>query len=423
MILGERMNAKYQCWQCQLLLKNPVQSYCGHRLCNDCMLYLMRTNPGVRCQLCVEEDTVGEESYLNRTFLDNAVRREMSKLSVCCSIEGCTWTGFFKNYDEHELAVHTTEHLCPFGCGEQVESANLASHAVERLDRHLDAVSTRISTLEGVLHEVLHGQAPVDRSVTAVETAMDVTRASDASPLTASSGGTAAAGGDIQPVSVLSEKITIYEGVITVLNREVEKLSTKMEALERQHMLERNLMDGKVRTLERLLATNDATRAELELRVKSVEQTSYNGILLWCITDFQRKRQDAISGRHISIYSPPFFSNKTGYKMCARLYLNGDGIGKNTHVSLFFVLMRGAYDALLKWPFGQKVTLMFIDHNGKERASNTFRPDSTNASFKRPTTEMNIATGYPQLLPLTELDVPDNSYVKDNVAFVKVTVN
>ena len=44
-----------------------------------------------------------------------------------------------------------------------------------------------------------------------------------------------------------------------------------------------------------------------------------------------------------------------GYKMCARIYLNGDGMGKGTHVSLFFVIMRGQYDALLKWPFRQKV--------------------------------------------------------------------
>jgi len=43
--------------------------------------------------------------------------------------------------------------------------------------------------------------------------------------------------------------------------------------------------------------------------------------------------------------------------MCARLYLNGDGMGKGTHVSLFFVVMRGAYDALLKWPFRQKVSV------------------------------------------------------------------
>jgi len=45
--------------------------------------------------------------------------------------------------------------------------------------------------------------------------------------------------------------------------------------------------------------------------------------------------------------------------MCARLYLNGDGMGKGTHVSLFFVVMRGAFDALLKWPFRQKVDCSF----------------------------------------------------------------
>ena len=44
-----------------------------------------------------------------------------------------------------------------------------------------------------------------------------------------------------------------------------------------------------------------------------------------------------------------------GYKLCARIYLNGDGMGKTTHVSLFFVIMRGQFDALLKWPFRQKV--------------------------------------------------------------------
>lgn len=50
-----------------------------------------------------------------------------------------------------------------------------------------------------------------------------------------------------------------------------------------------------------------------------------------------------------------FYSSKYGYKMCLRLYLNGDGTGRGTHLSLFFVVMRGKCDALLKWPFSQKV--------------------------------------------------------------------
>lgn len=50
-----------------------------------------------------------------------------------------------------------------------------------------------------------------------------------------------------------------------------------------------------------------------------------------------------------------FYSSKYGYKMCLRLYLNGDGTGRGTHLSLFFVVMKGKCDALLKWPFSQKV--------------------------------------------------------------------
>ena len=46
--------------------------------------------------------------------------------------------------------------------------------------------------------------------------------------------------------------------------------------------------------------------------------------------------------------------------MCLRLYLNGDGTGRGTHLSLFFVVMRGKCDALLKWPFSQKVGIILI---------------------------------------------------------------
>ena len=57
----------------------------------------------------------------------------------------------------------------------------------------------------------------------------------------------------------------------------------------------------------------------------------------------------------MSLYSQPFYTDRYGYKMCGRVYLNGDGMGKGKHLSLFFVLMRGEYDALLEWPFRQKV--------------------------------------------------------------------
>lgn len=61
--------------------------------------------------------------------------------------------------------------------------------------------------------------------------------------------------------------------------------------------------------------------------------------------------------KYIPVCFAAFYTSKYGYKMCLRIYLNGDGTGRGTHLSLFFVVMRGHSDALLKWPFNQKVIL------------------------------------------------------------------
>ena len=91
--------------------------------------------------------------------------------------------------------------------------------------------------------------------------------------------------------------------------------------------------------------------------MQAMELARYDGTLLWKISDFERKCREAKSGKVTSIYSPAFYTGVVGYKMCARIYPNGDGMGKNSHLSLFFVLMRGHYDSLLPWPFQQKVSI------------------------------------------------------------------
>ena len=56
-------------------------------------------------------------------------------------------------------------------------------------------------------------------------------------------------------------------------------------------------------------------------------------------------------------YSPPFYTHLGGYRMCLRVYANGVGTGKGTHVSVFVCLMRGEFDDLLKWLFHGEVTI------------------------------------------------------------------
>ena len=123
----------------------------------------------------------------------------------------------------------------------------------------------------------------------------------------------------------------------------------------------------------------------------------------------------------MSLYSQPFYTDRCGYKMCGRVYLNGDGMGKGTHLSLFVVLMRGEFDATLEWPFRQKVTLSLHDQSPACcDLSDTFHPDPTSSSFRRPTTEMNIASGCPMFI--SHSDLQNSHFLKDDTIYMKIVV-
>ncbi|XP_077986525.1 TNF receptor-associated factor 2-like isoform X2 [Glandiceps talaboti] len=225
---------------------------------------------------------------------------------------------------------------------------------------------------------------------------------------------------------VIETKVTTYEGIVAVLNNQIEQDASTMLDIQHRCRTERELIESlerKIKAQDRIIALKDVALAEQDLRIQSLEMASYDGVLMWKISDFNRKRQEALSGRTTSIYSPCFYTSRHGYKLCARVYLNGDGMGKGNHVSLFFVVMKSTFDALLRWPFRQKVTLMWLDQNNREHVIDAFRPDPTSSSFKRPTQDMNIASGCPLFMPISQLDSPRHAYIKDDVAFLKIIVD
>ena len=194
------------------------------------------------------------------------------------------------------------------------------------------------------------------------------------------------------------------------LQRQVEQAQETVRRLERR-----------VESQDHMLALRNVALADLEEYIRQQEVSSYNGTLLWKISDFARRRNDARTGKQASFYSASFYTSRHGYKMCARIYLNGDGMGKGTHISLFFVVMRGQYDALLRWPFRQKVTLMLLDQDNIEHVIDAFRPDPNSSSFQKPRREMNIASGCPLFCPISDLD--KHAYVRDDTMFVKIIVD
>ncbi|XP_023651354.1 TNF receptor-associated factor 2-like [Paramormyrops kingsleyae] len=223
----------------------------------------------------------------------------------------------------------------------------------------------------------------------------------------------------------LELKAGAFEGAVCTLNREVERSATNLEANVRQHRLDQEKIEAlgnKVRQLERTVGLKDLTISEMESRLREMSATTFDGVFVWRISDFAKKRQDAIAGRAPAMFSPAFYTSKYGYKMCLRIYLNGDGTGRGSHLSLFFVVMRGLSDALLKWPFNQKVTLMLLDQSNREHIIDAFRPDVSSSSFQRPVSEMNIASGCPLFCPLSKLD-SKNTYIRDDTIFIKAIVD
>jgi hypothetical protein len=179
-----------------------------------------------------------------------------------------------------------------------------------------------------------------------------------------------------------------------------------------------------MKSVEELQRTTSAMRvhiSELELQLQASLASTHTGSFLWRIPEVARRKRDAFEGRITSIYSPPFYSGRNGYKMCIRAYLNGDGIGFNTHLSVFFVLMRGEYDPLLKWPFESKVSLVLVDQSMRQHIIQTFKPSPDSSSFQRPKSDMNVASGCPQFAKLSVLD--EGNYIKNDVLFLKCIVD
>ena len=110
--------------------------------------------------------------------------------------------------------------------------------------------------------------------------------------------------------------------------------------------------------------------------------------------------------------------------MRVRLYPCGDGNARRTHMSLFFVLMRSEYDAILTFPFHYKVTFYLYDQSDAQRhIIDSFRPDTKSNSFQRPGSEMNIASGIPKFCSLSSIQQEGNGYTRDDTMYIKIMVD
>uniref|UniRef100_A0A2K5DAB0 TNF receptor-associated factor n=1 Tax=Aotus nancymaae TaxID=37293 RepID=A0A2K5DAB0_AOTNA len=484
----ERLEERYKCAFCHSVLHNPHQTGCGHRFCQHCILSLRELNTVPICPVDKEviksqevfKDNCCKREVLNLyVYCSNApgcnakviLGRYQDHLQQClfqavqCSNENCREPVLRKDLKEHLSAYcQFREEKCVY-CKKDVVVINLQNHEENlcpeypvfcpnncskiilktEVDEHLAVCpeaeqdcplkhygcAVTISDLHKSLGQKESKIQQLEETISKIE--------KEFKQYTQSLGRNGSFLSNIQVFASHIDKSALLEAQMHQLSQMVKQQQDKfdlrplMEAVDtvkqKMTLLENN--DQRLAVLEEETNKHDTHinihKAQLnknEERFKLLEGTCYNGKLIWKVTDYKMKKREAVDGHTVSIFSQSFYTSRCGYRLCARAYLNGDGSGKGTHLSLYFVVMRGEFDSLLQWPFRQRVTLMLLDQSGKKNhIMETFKADPNSSSFKRPDGEMNIASGCPRFVAHSVLENAKNTYIKDDTLFLKVAVD
>ena len=235
-------------------------------------------------------------------------------------------------------------------------------------------------------------------------------------------------------VELLNSIEILAEGLSCLHDDNVQIHTNYVQLLNSVTLIQKQIeeLNESSRATAQLLQSTKINYEFLQTNIETVKQKltdasssrSNDGTYIWRLANVAEKIAAAIAEEQTSLYSPPFFSSPTGYKMCMRLYLNGDGQARRTHLSLFFVLMRGDYDPILVWPFEFKITFAVLDQSGKQQhIIDSFRPDMKSNSFQRPRSDMNIASGIPKFMPLSLIEQENNPYIRDDCMFIRCIVD
>ena len=127
--------------------------------------------------------------------------------------------------------------------------------------------------------------------------------------------------------------------------------------------------------------------------------------------------------------SAPFYSHFGGYKACLKVFGNGIGIGKGTHVSAFIYLMRGDNDDNLTWPFNGTIRVSLLNQleNGQHCTREMWSPDvdlpeHTSGRVTKGV-RADFGNGQHRFISHQELRSPCNKnqqFLKDNTLFFRV---
>ena len=225
----------------------------------------------------------------------------------------------------------------------------------------------------------------------------------------------------LKEISVFQEQIKRKCELVELLQKEVVKLKEQPSQPQFPILGGGARLKKDINVLNSKVTDMENKNLEFNQAVADVENKTQNGELIWKIDKLDFKMAQAKLGKVTLLHSNPCCTKQYGYKYCIRLYLHGDGIGRTTHISIFFILMKSEYDELLPWPMQKRVTVELVNlRNKADSVIETLVSNPKSCCFQRPTENMNVAYGWPTFISIEHF--LNGGFVKDNSTFIRATV-
>ena len=190
--------------------------------------------------------------------------------------------------------------------------------------------------------------------------------------------------------------------------------------------------DGRISSLEKQLKefkkVNDFLVNKVAAQAKQISALYLKPPQLsWRITDIENILSQAREKRSTVLESSLFYSANHGYKLKLYVYPNGDITNKNNWLSVFLVIMEGEYDALLPWPFHQRITFILVDQQeGSEEKKNIvmeLTTDPTLSSCAKPAAGKVVKPSIGFARFVTHKNVKTRGYIVNDSLLLQVEVH
>ena len=394
------LSEEYQCHICLSLLDDPhLTTCCGHHFCKNCIFKVAQANQA--CPMCKAEGFVA--------VVDKNVHRKIRALPVYCQFrgKGCEWQGEFRELEQHLDPVR--EHckfnaiVCSKGCGQTVLRSHLEAHLLKecpnrdqecqhcnlvmlcaRMQVHIETECTQIPIAcpNGCTEQVLRGDALKHVEVCPMrlvrcrfsefgcnlqlqlqEVRKHMEEFSEKHLFMIAE----CSSKQKKDSAKMKAQLSHLEGCLLQKEKEVahlkKELSLQQQNTKKCLLQQEKQFQEKIDQLELMLnSMNIPSRFEdVQHRIMILETQVPVPPYYFTVSNFTLHKQG-----NTQWTCPSFFSRVGGYKMAIEVSANGEGVGRNTHVSVYIRIMHGEYDDMLRWPLRASVTIQLISQSGNE---------------------------------------------------------